>query len=1076
MTSRREAANPAEAGSHNHAACGVAAQRTARRVSCGVLAVAALLGWSTPAAAQLDPLLFLKRTKPNVILVVDTAERMQRDADGAYYDPADYPKTGALWELGIGVNNFNTSTRYRRKYEQLQFIPGGGDRYSTTNIATTGNAAANLTAYNNFYAKTRLQVAKDAMRQAIADNSASARFGLIKTRQQSPAMPGSLGNEFPVYSSNASQQGATEWSNARWKLTRPTVGTSNRTLEPGDSYLSLLVKADVATANTDVTTIVNRSLTTAGALLPAGRDDLNVDDAPLAHLLDDAKAEAQRLIAADTQCRNTVVVLIVGGGEGTGGHTPTAASTATGFRNVASGRRVPIYVIAIAPPASAVSELQSVAANSGGQYFEITKAQIDAAAAAGTPVPEAVRAIDTAVQHAFANPADVNTLPTAALPYGPQSEFQVTSPIVGTVDLYQARFIDGTSIPDSESRIKSSAGTAIPQRSNLMVTSAFALPGFEAKLRGFRVYKPVVDTTKPSGYRFDADGKALWVARPLMLGDGVTVDAARRNIYTVLPNGTVVPFDSANASQFGTYLNTSDVAGLIDFVRGQPIGAIVGSTPAILDAPSLDPPPDGDYPKFVQDNKDRRGLVFVGANDGMMHAFDARTGLEVWAFVPFNLLPKLKAYRDGQGIDAFAYFVDSSPKIADVKVDDKWRTYLFFGEGPGGTFYQTLDITLDGIASSVGPTDDVSAVLSYFSTASRIPFVWAFPKYTSFDTSLGTFGDLRSTASAGEKSVGQTWSDPAVGQIEGPSGSYALVVGSGFFPYSAQQTASRGGAVAGTAFYVLSAKDGTLFDIRDVGSDNKAESVDDCANASPKGCTELKNALQADPVAAGPPDSRFITKAYIGDLDGKLWRFDIGLNSSGIPVFKGNPTKLYTGTADQPLFSSMAAVTVGTKQYLFFGTGSDLLSSVGVSGSYKLIGLLEGNAQPSFTVSLTKTDGLADDEKVSAFPAVAGDIVFFTTTNYKPAAPCSSPDANLYAFTFIGGAAYDSTGDNKVSNNESPKVKTLAGAGRATAPFIVDQHLWFGNGSKIEMFGDSQDFNNGVGQVGVRILSWRSLR
>jgi hypothetical protein len=288
MTTRIEAANPAEAGSRDRAACGGVAQRKLRRVSCGVLAIAAVLGWSTPAAAQLDPLLFLKRTKPNVILVVDTAERMQRDADDAYYDPAEYPKTGALWELAIGVNNLNTQSRYRRKYEQLQFITGGGDRFSTTNIATVGNAAANMTAYNNFYAKTRMQVAKDAMRQAVADNSTSARFGLIKSRQQSAAMPGSLGNESPVYSSNGSQQGATEWSNFRWKLTRPTVGASNRTLEPGDSYLSLLVKADVATANTDVTTIVNRSLTTAGALLPAGRDDLGVDDAPLAHLLDDA--------------------------------------------------------------------------------------------------------------------------------------------------------------------------------------------------------------------------------------------------------------------------------------------------------------------------------------------------------------------------------------------------------------------------------------------------------------------------------------------------------------------------------------------------------------------------------------------------------------------------------------------------------------------------------------------------------------------------------------------------------------------------------------------------------------------
>ena len=68
------------------------------------------------------------------------------------------------------------------------------------------------------------------------------------------------------------------------------------------------------------------------------------------------------------------------------------------------------------------------------------------------------------------------------------------------------------------------------------------------------------------------------------------------------------------------------------------------------------------------------------------------------------------------------------------------------------------------------------------------------------------------------------------------------------------------------------------------------------------------------------------------------------------------------------------------------------------------------------------------------------------------------------------------TAINKVSKNESPKVRTLAGAGRATAPFIVDQHLAFGAGNKIELFGDPNDFNNGVGHVGVRILSWRDIR
>jgi len=90
-------------------------------------------------------------------------------------------------------------------------------------------------------------------------------------------------------------------------------------------------------------------------------------------------------------------------------------------------------------------------------------------------------------------------------------------------------------------------------------------------------------------------------------------------------------------------------------------------------------------------------MIFIGANDGMIHAIDARTGYEMWAFIPYNLLPKLRTFRDGQAVDQFDYFVDSSPKIAEVKLSGVWRTLLLIGEGPGGTFYQTFDVTEAGM-------------------------------------------------------------------------------------------------------------------------------------------------------------------------------------------------------------------------------------------------------------------------------------------------------------------------------------------------------------------------------------------
>ena len=89
-------------------------------------------------------------------------------------------------------------------------------------------------------------------------------------------------------------------------------------------------------------------------------------------------------------------------------------------------------------------------------------------------------------------------------------------------------------------------------------------------------------------------------------------------------------------------------------------------------------------------------MIFFGANDGMIHAIDARTGYEVWAFIPYNLLPKLRALYDGQPVEQFDYFVDSSPKLAEVKVNGSWRSLLLIGQGNGGTFYQALDVTLSG--------------------------------------------------------------------------------------------------------------------------------------------------------------------------------------------------------------------------------------------------------------------------------------------------------------------------------------------------------------------------------------------
>lgn len=1013
------------------------------------------------AGAQLDPLLFLKRAQPNVLLVIETTNRMQRDASEDYYDPQTYPVLGEAYEAGLGITSQTASAGYRRRYVGLVHtdVSISGDRFEAGTIVGVGDLQAG---FATFDARTRLSVARIALAQAVQANRPVARFGLIRTRQANPRL-GALRNEGPVRTLDAALATPTETGQvAKWLISRPEVDAANGSIA---TVTTPLVRPDAPGASAAILATLAKRPDESGALIPAGRDAKNIVDAPLEYLLDDARAEASRLIAGDTACRNTIVVLVVGGGEGTTAASQNPAGKASQFLNI-SGRRVPIYVVAIAPAPAAVPQLQAVAANSGGRYVEITKAAIEAAPP-GSPVPELVAAVNTAVQHALVEPSTFNAPPSPESPTGPPGEFQVTSPIVGTVDLANARDIGGNELPNSV--IRTPLGTVIPQRSNVMVTSGFALPGFVARLRAFRMYRPEPDASKPSGYRFVADGTRLWVA--------TTPAPADRNIYTVLPDGRIVAFTTASAPLLAPYLKTAHAAALIEFVRAQPLGAIVSSTPAFLDPPSLDPPPDPDYPAFADAHKRRRGLIFVGANDGMLHAIDARRGVEVWAMVPFNLLPKLKALVDGQAPGSFDYFVDASPKLADVKVGGAWRTYLVVGEGAGGTFYQCFDVTLVGIGSAVAPDDDdVAKVLAWFKNPDSIPFVWSFPRYASFDPDLAPYGDVGAGATSVEKTVGQSWSDPAVGQVYSAAGRHALLVGSGFLPSAVQRQPHRGGTIAGTTFYLIDVANGQVLDSRDVGSDGLAEQVDDCAAAG--NCSRLKNALQSDPVATGPADSRFMTTAYIGDLDGRVWRFALALDESHRPVFAGPPGRLYEAGSSQPIFASMATVNVGgTEQYLFFGTGSDLLPSTGVSQAYRLLGILDqgGTGIKKLDLPLSTVDGSEDDEKVTAFPAVAGDIVFFSTTVFRPATPCAAPDANVYALTFIGGPAYDNTGDGTITRKDTPKVRTIAGA-RATAPFVVDQHLVVGAGGKVEVFGDAQDFNNGVGQVGVRILSWREAR
>src|SRR6266540_270608 len=221
--------------------------------------VGGLMLAAIPARAQLDPLTVMKTVAPNVVLVVDTANRMQRDAatdlttgataisTSTYYDPILYSKTGAGWETGLGVTAANTTAKYRRKYVNLAFTSGTSDKFSVTTIQVSGDQD---TGYSTFGAPTRLAIARAAMYQAVRENRNVARFGLVKMRQKSPSSA-TPGNSGPVGDSDPAQQTTeTGTTNGRWNISRPTVPSNQN--NGSQSQTGLLVKADTSSATTDV--------------------------------------------------------------------------------------------------------------------------------------------------------------------------------------------------------------------------------------------------------------------------------------------------------------------------------------------------------------------------------------------------------------------------------------------------------------------------------------------------------------------------------------------------------------------------------------------------------------------------------------------------------------------------------------------------------------------------------------------------------------------------------------------------------------------------------------------------------
>jgi type IV pilus assembly protein PilY1 len=127
--------------------------------------------------------------------------------------------------------------------------------------------------------------------------------------------------------------------------------------------------------------------------------------------------------------------------------------------------------------------------------------------------------------------------------------------------------------------------------------------------------------------------------------------------------------------------------------RSSLLGDIVNS-PVVYSKPFAENVNTTEYKTFMASNSSRPGALFVGANDGMFHAFNADTGAEIFAYIPSWLASKLPALTDPTyNSTKHQSYVDGPTDIAEALVNSNWKTVLLSSTGGGGQGVFALDVS-----------------------------------------------------------------------------------------------------------------------------------------------------------------------------------------------------------------------------------------------------------------------------------------------------------------------------------------------------------------------------------------------
>ncbi|MBI4755010.1 MAG: hypothetical protein HY778_06215 [Betaproteobacteria bacterium] len=476
---------------------------------------------------------------------------------------------------------------------------------------------------------------------------------------------------------------------------------------------------------------------------------------------------------------------------------------------------------------------------------------------------------------------------------------------------------DGDGVPDNyvfanrPEKLVSGLARAFDDVARRIASTASAAASGMSLRAGNSIYQVRFDTRDWSGqvlaYPVDANGgvatAAAWDAGArinaqtgassdsrniltLGAGDGVAfrwadLTAARRADLQRNPVSGQQDGEATGQARLGHLRGHSGHEGLTAVPRlrerpGSRLGDIVNSNPWYVGAAAagysdVDEP---GYAAFAQARADRRPVLWVGANDGMLHGINAceagrgydggayaciaeDQGRELLAYVPDALFPSLARLTDPGYTHRF--YVDGSPFVADARVGGQWMSVLAGGFNAGGRGWYALNVSDPARFAEANAAELV---------------LWEF-------------------TSAHDADLGYTYNQPAASRATGQArqiaklrvngaDKWAVIVGNGY-----NSPSNR------AALYLLFIEDG----IDGVWTPDQdfRKLVVECNPACP-GANGLSTPTPMDTNGDGIVDA-----VYAGDLQGNLWKFLVGPQDADVTV-TDNPDTWKADFNGQPLF------------------------------------------------------------------------------------------------------------------------------------------------------------------------------